>query len=153
MTDSPKPTRPQPAPPQPAPAVGETRLSIRLYLPNGTKFGPGKADLLALIAETGSIAAAGRRLGMSYKRAWSLVEVMNAMFTEPVVTSSRGGASHGGASVTQFGEQVLAHYRALEEKARQSARRELEGIEALLSPSPGVAARQIPADPEIGSET
>jgi len=74
----------------------QTRLSIRPYLPNSAMFGPGKADLLALISETGSIAAAGRKLGMSYKRAWGRVETMNSMFAEPLVESSRGGASHGG---------------------------------------------------------
>ena len=71
--------------------------------------GPGKADLLELIAETGSIAAAGRRLGMSYKRAWSLVETLNAMFRDPLVESSRGGATFGGARLTENGRIIAMH--------------------------------------------
>ncbi|MFV0368408.1 MAG: winged helix-turn-helix domain-containing protein [Hyphomicrobiaceae bacterium] len=114
----------------------QTRLSLRLYLPNGTMFGPGKADLLSLISETGSIAAAGRKLGMSYKRAWGLVETMNTMFAEPLVSSSRGGASHGGASLTKMGKRVLSHYRALEEKTRKSGKSQLDGLERLLAPAP-----------------
>lgn len=113
-----------------------TRFSIRLYFANGTMFGPGKADLLALIAETGSIAAAGRQLGMSYKRAWGLVETMNAMFAEPVVESSRGGATHGGATVTKTGERVLALYRRLETKTRSASASEVGSLEKLLAPSP-----------------
>ena len=117
----------------------QTRIRIRLYLPNGTMFGPGKADLLTYISETGSIAAAGRKLGMSYKRAWGLVETMNSMFTEPLVASSRGGASHGGATITDMGARVLSHYRALEAKSRKAGNAELEGIEQFLAPFPDVA--------------
>jgi len=95
--------------------------------------GPGKADLLALIQETGSIAAAGRRLGMSYKRAWSLVESMNEMFAEPLVESSRGGASHGGAILTPTGTKVLALYRAVGVKAAQAADGDVRTLVKLLS--------------------
>jgi len=111
----------------------KTRLRIRLYFENGSMLGPGKADLLAFIAETGSIAAAGRRMGMSYKRAWGLVEVMNAMFEEPVVESSRGGAKHGGASLTATGERVLELYRDLEAKTRAGAAAEIGGLADLLA--------------------
>jgi len=109
-------------------------LRIRLYFSNGSMFGPGKADLLTLISETGSIAAAGRRLGMSYKRAWGLVDTMNTMFAEPLVESSRGGASHGGATVTATGERVLSLYRRLEANTRSGSAREIEGLEGLLAP-------------------
>ncbi len=113
-----------------------TRLRIRLYFANGTMFGPGKADLLAYICETGSIAAAGRKLGMSYKRAWGLVETMNAMFGEPVVESSRGGVSHGGARVTETGERVLELYRRLEANTRAASVAEIDRLESLLAPPP-----------------
>ena len=83
-----------PAGPSPA-AVPVPRLRLRLVYPGGAMLGPGKADLLEGIRETGSIAAAGRRMGMSYKRAWSLVETMNAMFAAPLVETSRGGAAGG----------------------------------------------------------
>ena len=94
-----------------------TRLHpvLRLMRPDGLRFGPGKAQLLDHIAATGSITQAGRAMGMSYKRAWGLVEEMNQMFREPVVSASRGGAGGGGAEVTATGRQVLAHFRALEQ--------------------------------------
>lgn len=87
--------------------------SLRLMVGRTVVIGPGKAQLLDLIRETGSIAAAGRRMGMSYKRAWSLVATMNRSFREPLVSVSRGGSEHGGAAVTAIGESVLAAYRRL----------------------------------------
>ena len=90
------------------------RLSLRLHFDSGLTFGRGKADLLQGIDEEGSIAAAGRRMGMSYRRAWSLVEDMNEHFTAPLVDSSRGGPGGGGAALTDLGRAVLADYRALD---------------------------------------
>lgn len=87
---------------------------LRLYLDGGNMIGPGKAALLEGIARTGSISAVGREMGMSYKRAWMLVEAMNAMFPQPLVTSARGGAGGGGASLTPTGEEVLTLYREIE---------------------------------------
>lgn len=95
--------------------------------------GPGKADLLDLIRETGSISAAGRRMGMSYKRAWLLVDTMNACFRQPLVATSRGGRSQGGARLTETGEQVLAHYRRMEVKAAEAVQDEMREMRALLS--------------------
>ena len=111
-----------------------TRLRIRLYFSNGSMFGPGKADLLEVISETGSIAAAGRKLGMSYKRAWGLVETMNTMFAEPLVESSRGGATHGGAMVTAAGERVLSLYRSLEANTLSGSVSEIESLQEMLAP-------------------
>ncbi|MGD9668980.1 MAG: winged helix-turn-helix domain-containing protein [Hyphomicrobiaceae bacterium] len=124
----------------PGTPVNNTRLRIRLYFSSGSMFGPGKADLLALISETGSIAAAGRRLGMSYKRAWGLVETMNTMFAEPLVESSRGGASHGGATVTAMGVRVLALYRSLEANTRSGSASEIASLERMLAPQNGEAS-------------
>ncbi|MEO8244235.1 MAG: hypothetical protein ABI832_18180 [bacterium] len=90
------------------------RVQLRLILADGKTFGPGKADLLALIRDQGSIAAAGRAMKMSYKRAWDLVEEMNRSFREPLVVTERGGAGRGGAVVTEAGAAVLARYRAME---------------------------------------
>lgn len=120
----------------------KTRLRIRLYFADGSMLGPGKADLLALIAETGSIAAAGRRMGMSYKRAWSLVDVMNTMFTGPLVESSRGGASHGGATLTDLGARVLALYRDLEANSRAGAGDEIRALEELANAAPADMAEE-----------
>ena len=99
--------------------------------------GPGKADLLESIRETGSIAAAGRAMSMSYKRAWSLVEEMNAAFRDPLVDSTRGGASGGGARLTEAGETVLAHYRKLEEITAEAGAHRIHAISAMLKDMSG----------------
>jgi molybdate transport system regulatory protein len=88
-------------------------LRLRLLFGDRLVFGPGKAELLDRIRATGSIAAAGRAMGMSYKRAWSLVEEMNAAFARPLVTSARGGAGGGGASLTEDGLAVLTAYQTM----------------------------------------
>lgn len=108
-----------------------TRLMLRLYF-GPLMFGPGKADLLAAIEETGSISAAGRKMGMSYKRAWSLVEAMNAGFAEPLVQSARGGAHGGGAGLTEAGRQVLAAYRRLIARIEEAGAAEIAAIGALV---------------------
>lgn len=99
--------------------------------------GPGKADLLERIKETGSIAAAGRRMSMSYKRAWMLVEDLNRAFREPLVESSRGGASGGGARLTEAGEAVLANYRKLEEITAEAGAARIGLLRSMLRDSPG----------------
>ena len=98
------------------------KLKIRLYCGDEIAMGPGKADLLDAIAETGSISAAARRLGMSYRRAWLLVDAMNRCFTDRLVETRPGGGQKAGASVTPVGEQVLAAYRALAELADECSR-------------------------------
>jgi molybdate transport system regulatory protein len=79
----------------------------------GVFLGPGKGELLARIAETGSISAAGRAMGMSYKRAWQLVETLNGYFRSPLVMAATGGKAGGGAQLTALGKQVLAQYQAM----------------------------------------
>ncbi|MCB2110861.1 MAG: LysR family transcriptional regulator [Defluviimonas sp.] len=106
-------------------------LKIRLVVEGGDWLGPGKADLLEAIAETGSISAAGRRMGMSYKRAWSLVETLNAMFRSPLVSSSRGGAGHGGAALTESGAEVLRLYRAIQSKGAEAVAGEVAALHRL----------------------
>lgn len=119
MTDDSSPTTP--------------RLRLRIFFGDDVMLGPGKADLLDHIRETGSIAAAGRTMGMSYKRAWSLVEEMNRGYRELLVDSSRGGAKGGGAALTQAGEAVLAHYRKIEEITAREAEAEISALRSLLS--------------------
>ena len=109
-----------------------TGLRLRIVFGDGVMLGPGKADLLEGIRETGSIAAAGRRMRMSYKRAWMLVETMNATFREPLVESVRGGAQGGGARLTPAGEAVLAHYRRLEGRAAEAGAGEIAAIRDML---------------------
>lgn len=79
--------------------------------------GPGKAALISHIDATGSISAAAREMGMSYRRAWLLVEAINASFVEPVVITATGGKRGGGASVTEYGRQLVMQFRAMEEKS------------------------------------
>jgi len=95
-------------------------MHIRLNLRKGVAFGPGRAQLLEGIRDTGSIAAAGRRMKMSYSRAWGLVEAMNREFRRPLVASAKGGASHGGAVLTPLGRDVLKRYRRMEASAARA---------------------------------
>ncbi|WP_245304201.1 winged helix-turn-helix domain-containing protein [Hoeflea olei] len=112
------------------------RLRLRLTFDNGLVLGPGKADLLDGIAEHGSISAAGRRMKMSYKRAWMLVEEMNAAFMEPLVESNRGGAKGGGARLTPAGEAVLARFRSLEALVFDGGAPQIDALKAMLRDIP-----------------
>ena len=107
------------------------RLRLRLKLAGGGWLGPGKADLLAGIKETGSISAAGQRMDMSYKRAWGLVEILNAMFKAPLVLTSRGGASHGGAELSETGHQVLGLYLQMQARAEEALSSEIADLRTL----------------------
>jgi molybdate transport system regulatory protein len=116
------------------PASQAHRLRIRVMLSPDTPFGPGKADLLAAIRQTGSMAAAGRRLGMSYQRTHDLVAAMNAHFVEPVVAPAKGGARGGGSLLTPLGEQVLATYREIEALAEAAVAEKLGWLQERLAP-------------------
>ncbi len=108
-------------------------LKIRLYAGAEIAMGPGKADLLEAIQETGSITNAGKALGMSYRRTWMLVDTMNRCYRKPLVITAKGGAQGGGAKVTELGAQVLAAYRKLQAKAATAARKELAFLESKLA--------------------
>jgi molybdate transport system regulatory protein len=110
-----------------------TGLHLRLVLGGESALGPGKADLLDGIARTGSIAAAGRGMGMSYKRAWSLVETMNRMFASPLVDAAKGGSGGGGAALTPLGAEILAAYRRLEHAAAAAGAAEIAAIQRALA--------------------
>jgi molybdate transport system regulatory protein len=101
---------------------------LRVTLSDNFYVGPGRADLLEGIAETGSIAAAGKRMGMSYKRAWSLVQALNEGWGAPLVLTARGGAGQGGASLTADGAFVLARYRAMQEQAKAAIARDVAAM-------------------------
>ncbi len=102
-------------------------LSLRIDLPGG-RIGPGKVALLEAIAREGSISAAGRALGMSYKRAWALVDETGRLLGEPAVQASPGGAGGGGARLTQAGATLVADYRAIEAAAARAARTRLRAL-------------------------
>ncbi|GAB4275297.1 MAG: winged helix-turn-helix domain-containing protein [Pararhodobacter sp.] len=108
-------------------------IRLRLAFAGGLAFGPGKAELLRQIARTGSISAAGRAMGMSYKRAWSLVEEMNTGFAAPLVASARGGAGGGGASLTETGAAVLRHYEACVDHLRTDGADALAALAGLVA--------------------
>jgi len=113
------------------------RLRIRILLGKDAPFGPGKADLLDAVHRTGSIAAAGRQMGMSYQRAHDLVSAMNGHFREPVVAPVKGGSRGGGSELTPFGRDVLAAYREIEELAERAAAGRLAWLQARLAPERG----------------
>ena len=97
-------------------------LSIRIDFAPGQRLGPGKVRLLEQIAEQGSIAAGGRALGMSYKRAWDLVDEMNSIFGAPVVAPRSGGQKGGGATLTDLGTRLVAKYRDMEKLSGQATK-------------------------------
>jgi molybdate transport system regulatory protein len=98
----------------------DTDIQLRVMLAADVPLGPGKAQLLQGIKETGSISAAGRRMGMSYKRAWYLVEALNSHFDVAMVEASKGGKTGGGAKLTPLGTEVLDAYREMEEAAARA---------------------------------
>jgi molybdate transport system regulatory protein len=101
---------------------------LRVAVTDDFYLGPGRADLMELIAETGSIAAAGKRMGMSYKRAWSLVQALNDGFGAPLVAASRGGAAQGGATLTPAGQAALARYRHMQTATRAAIADDLAAL-------------------------
>ncbi|MBX9945387.1 MAG: LysR family transcriptional regulator [Reyranella sp.] len=110
-------------------------LSIRIDFdgrgsPAG-RLGPGKVLLLERIAREGSIAAAGRSMDMSYKRAWQLVAEINAGFADPLVAAQTGGKAGGGAALTPRGKELIHHYRAIERKALSATAAHLKALQAI----------------------
>ena len=95
--------------------------------------GPGKIELLEHIRETGSLSQAGREIGMSYRRAWLLLESLNTSFREPVVSTSIGGKTGGGATLTEFGDRVLMEYRQLEKEINALAAKRFASIGDVIS--------------------
>ncbi len=109
------------------------RLKLRIDFEDGRALGPGKVRLLELIDETGSISAAARSMGMSYRRAWVLVDALNQTFREPVVATRGGGAGGGGAALTAFGREVAASYRAMEREATAAMAQRVALLEQALA--------------------
>ena len=101
---------------------------LRVTLSDDFYMGPGRADLLELIAGTGSISAAGKAMGMSYKRAWGLVQALNDGFGAPLVEASRGGSAQGGATLTALGREVLDRYRHMQQATRETIAADVEAL-------------------------
>ncbi len=109
---------------------------LRIQFGHAIAIGPGKAELLEHIAETGSISAAARRMNMSYRRAWMLVDTMNQCFKAPVVETATGGKGGGGARISDFGREVLRNYRRMEDKAAAAVAIDMEQFAGLLAAQP-----------------
>ena len=112
--------------------MAATRLSIRIDLANGDRIGPGKIALLEAIGATGSISGAARSLGMSYRRAWLLVEEINKALRQPAVRAEPGGRTGGGAVVTASGQQIVGLYRSVESHAVTAAGGDFRAIAKLV---------------------
>lgn len=107
-------------------------LRLRVILGPKVAFGPGKADLLEGIRETGSISGAGRRMRMSYKRAWRLIDELNGLFRGPLVVASSGGVRGGGARLTALGEEILCRFRKIERRSARAAAGDLAALRRCL---------------------
>ncbi len=105
-------------------------LSIRIDFAPDLRIGPGKVELLEQIAALGSIAAGGRAIGMSYRRAWELIEELNMIFGQPVVVSKSGGKKGGGAALTPLGLTIISRYRAIERAATGVAEAHVAALDA-----------------------
>ena len=109
----------------------QLKIKAQIYCGDEIAMGPGKADLLEAIDREGSISAAGRALGMSYRRTWLMVDAMNRCWDLPLVETAMGGHRGGGARVSELGRSVLGHYRALQQGLEQAG--DGEALAALLS--------------------
>ena len=111
-------------------------LTIRVNLGAFGSLGPGKIALMELISKHGSITSAGREMGMSYRRAWLLVDEINHIFREPLVETQMGGSGGGGARLTKLGRDVVGRYRAIEGAAAMASAADLRALKASLPPKP-----------------
>jgi len=111
-------------------------LTIRIDFGAFGFLGPGKIELMELISKHGSISAAGKEMGMSYRRAWLLVDEINHIFREPLVETQMGGAGGGGAQLTQFGREVARRYRAIQRAAAEATAADLRALETALRDQP-----------------
>ncbi len=110
------------------------KLKVQVLVGNAIAIGPGKADLLDAIESTGSIAAAGRSLGLSYRRTRDMVDTLNACWREPLVCTTKGGRTGGGATLSPAGVEVLQRYRQLDTTLRSTARECADALLALAQP-------------------
>ena len=120
-------------------------IRIRIDFSDSSFVGPGKIDLLEAIRDSGSLSQAARDLGMSYRRAWLLIDSFKSAFREPVTLATTGGKGGGGVALTSFGEGLVESYRALERDIAEIAARRLRTITAAVNPqtrAKAVAARR-----------
>jgi molybdate transport system regulatory protein len=111
----------------------EVKFRLRVTRGDDIAVGPGKVDLLEAIAKSGSITHAAKSLGMSYRRAWLLVDTMNRCFRSPVVEAEAGGRRGGGTALTPLGAEVVRRYRRIEGAAAKTAAADMKALLALLA--------------------
>jgi molybdate transport system regulatory protein len=121
--------------------MGGSRLTLRVDFGGNRALGPGKVRLLEAIRDTGSISQGGRALGMSYRRAWLLVDDLNHCFRQPVIDTRPGGSHGGGVTLTAFGRELIRDYRGIEAAAAAAAERRLNKLEQRLRVSGGGASK------------
>jgi molybdate transport system regulatory protein len=131
--------------------IGPLKIKLQLACGKEWAFGPGKADLLEAIDRYGSISAAGRAMGMSYRRAWLLVDTMNRCWTAPLIDATPGGGGDRGARLTPCGRSMLAAYRGLEANLAIASAQDpaLKTLARHILAEPGGCASQ-PAPPATG---
>lgn len=110
------------------------RTNLRFTFPGGAPLSHGKAELMELIRETGSIRQAAARMDMSYRRGWLLVDELNRMFREPSIETKKGGKSGGGAGLTPFGETLLKRFRDMEKRTAKALKADLDWFEENARP-------------------
>lgn len=119
-------------------------MLLRLYLTPDRPLGPGKIQILESIRDGGSISEAARGMNMSYRSAWLLVDSMNSLFRKPVVNTTLGGRGGGSATLTEFGAEVIHHYRAMERATRRAIAKHLASLERRLRPVPRSTRKRTP---------
>ncbi len=118
----------------PAKSAGaKAKFRLRITVGDVIAIGPGKVSLLEAIGETGSITAAAKRLDMSYRRAWLLLDELNGALKKPAVDSAKGGTHGGGSALTEVGRQVIDLYRRVEATAERACRADLKRLLGLLA--------------------
>jgi molybdate transport system regulatory protein len=110
------------------------RTNLRFTFPGGAPLSHGKAELMELIRETGSIRQAAQQMEMSYRRGWLLADELNHMFREPVIETKKGGKSGGGAGLTDFGETLLRRFRDMESRTAKALKADLDWLEENAMP-------------------
>lgn len=121
--------------------AGCRKVRFRIDFGDACSIGPGKIDLLQAIGATGSLSQAARKLGMSYRRAWLLLDSLNVSFSNPVVATTTGGKAGGGAALTAFGEALVSAYRELEKSFDAQAAKKMTAIGAAPKSFKGIAMR------------
>ncbi|MHC8492292.1 winged helix-turn-helix domain-containing protein [Thalassospira sp. SM2505] len=114
----------------------DLKVRLKIELPGAVRLGYGKVDLLRAVEEHRSISAAARSMGMSYRRAWLLIDELNKCFREPVIETSIGGRAHGGATLTPTGIRIIEIYQTARDKVQDAIKDELDQLAASLAENP-----------------